>query len=89
MKKGLSGEWLAYLAAALSAVVLLLFIAYPIGKTLFLAFVEPGKAVSIGALGLANFHAFFTSPLYQEALGHTKPSQHADRPVRVLRKACP
>ena len=71
VKKGLSGEWLAYLAAALSAVVLLLFIAYPIGKTLFLAFVEPGKAVSIGALGLANFHAFFTSPLYQEALGHT------------------
>jgi iron(III) transport system permease protein len=69
--KGLSGEWLAYLAAALSAVVLLLFIAYPIGKTLFLAFIESGKAPGIASLTFGNFRAFFTSPLYQEAFVHT------------------
>jgi len=41
----MSADWLAYLAAAVSAVVLIVFIVYPISKTLLLAFIEPGKTL--------------------------------------------
>ncbi len=82
--KRLAGEWLAYLAAALCAVVLLLFIVYPIGKTMLLAFVEPGKALGSGAFSIANFRAFAEAPLYQAALFNTLTVSLAATAIAVL-----
>ena len=60
-------DWSPWLVGGLTAVVLGLFLVYPIGKTLVSSFVAQGDPITWRNLGFGNFERFFTSPLYQRA----------------------
>jgi iron(III) transport system permease protein len=64
-------DWLPYVVAVLSAVVLVVFIVYPIGKTALSGFIKQGDALAFGNLTLANFESFLISPTYRDALFHS------------------
>src|SRR5699024_7815453 len=60
-------DWTPWLVGAVTALVLGLFLAYPIIKTMLSSFVEQGDAISWENLTFANFSRFFTSSLYKQA----------------------
>ena len=56
------------IVGVLTAVVLIAFLVYPIGKTMLSSFVAQGETLSFTNLTLTNFARFWTSPLYRSAL---------------------
>src|SRR5690625_4317925 len=60
-------DWTPWLVGGITGIVLVVFLIYPIGKTLLSSFVQQGDAVSFANFTLHNFQRFFTSPLYQQA----------------------
>ena len=56
------------LVGLITALVLFVFLVYPIGKTMLSSFVPQGEALSLGNLSLSNFERFWQSPLYMSAL---------------------
>lgn len=60
-----------WVAGVVTSVVLLVFLIYPIGKTLLSSFIPNGEAIRVGNLTLANFSRFVTSSLYQDAFWHS------------------
>jgi iron(III) transport system permease protein len=65
-KKGI--DWFPYVVAVLSAFILIVFLAYPIGKTTLYSFVLLDDDLTFGNLTLANFRNFVEVPLYTDAL---------------------
>jgi len=64
-------DWLPYVVAVLSGLVLLVFIIYPIGMTTLNAFILQDVALSFGNLTFGNFANFLISPTYQDAFIHS------------------
>lgn len=60
-----------WIAGVVTSLVLLVFLIYPIGKTLLSSFIPNGEAIRVGNLTLANFSRFVTSSLYQDAFWHS------------------
>ncbi len=56
------------LVGVVTALVLFVFLVYPIGKTMLSSLVPQGEALSFSNLSLGNFERFWTSPLYRSAL---------------------
>lgn len=56
------------LVGVVTALVLFVFLVYPIGKTMLSSLVPQGEALSIANVSLGNFERFWTSPLYRSAL---------------------
>ncbi len=65
-KKGI--DWFPYVVAILSGIILVVFLAYPIGKTTLYSFVLLDDDLTFGNLTLANFRNFIEVPLYTDAL---------------------
>jgi iron(III) transport system permease protein len=64
-------DWTPLIVGVVTALVLLAFLVYPIGKTLLSSLVPQGEALRIGNVSLANFERFWTSPLYRSAFRHS------------------
>ena len=64
-------DWLPYVVAVTSALVLAVFIAYPISQIVLSAFLPRDLAFSLAKLSFANFANFIDQPLYQEAFFHS------------------
>ena len=64
-------DWLPYVVAVVSAIVLVVFIAYPIGTTVVSAFVPRDMAISPANASLVNFARFIDDALYRDAFFHT------------------
>src|SRR5690554_28075 len=60
-------DWTPWIVGAITALVLGLFLLYPIGKMMLSSFVRQGDDLSIWNLTFHNFTRFFTSPLYKQA----------------------
>lgn len=60
-------DWTPWVVGAVTGIVLVLFLVYPIGKTLLSSFVAQGDSLSLENLTLRNFQRFFTSSLYKQA----------------------
>ncbi len=60
-------DWTPWGVGAVTGIVLVLFLVYPIGKTLLSSFVAQGDSLSLENLTLRNFQRFFTSSLYKQA----------------------
>src|SRR5690606_3202156 len=56
------------LVGVVTALVLFVFLVYPIGKTMLSSLVPQGDALAFSNLSLSNFERFWTSPLYRSAL---------------------
>lgn len=61
-------DLLPVVVGAVTGVILVTLLVYPIGKSLLSSFVPQGEALTLGNLTLSNFSRFFTSPLYKSAL---------------------
>ena len=61
-------DWTAWLLGIAVVIVTAVFLIYPLGNALLLAFVKNGEAPSATSLTLANFTRFFTAASYQKAL---------------------
>lgn len=64
---GRSRDWTPWIVGVITALVLGLFLLYPIGKTMLSSFVKQGDDIALENLTLSNFARFFTSPLYKQA----------------------
>ena len=64
-------EWTPLVVLGLSLVILLLFIVYPLSRTVLNAFLPKGSPFSFSRLTLANFSQFLSSALYRGALRNT------------------
>ena len=64
-------DWFPYVVALLSGIILVVFLAYPIGKTTLYSFIKLDDELTLGNLTLANFRNFFEVPLYRDALWHS------------------
>jgi len=60
-------DWTPQVVGVLTAVVLIAFLVYPIGKTLLSSLVPQGEPLQVGNVSLSNFERFWTSPLYRSA----------------------
>jgi iron(III) transport system permease protein len=60
-------DWTPWLVGAITVVVLVLFLVYPIFTTLLSSFIPQGRPIALQNLSLVNFERFLTSPLYQRA----------------------
>jgi iron(III) transport system permease protein len=65
-KRGI--DWFPYVVAILSGIILVVFLAYPIGKTTLYSFVLLDDDLTFGNLTLDNFRNFIEVPLYTDAL---------------------
>jgi len=64
----LARDWAPLALGLIIAVVAVLFLLYPLGSAMLLAFVRSGDEPSLTGLTLANFARFFTAASYQRAL---------------------
>ncbi len=64
-------ELTPYLVLALTLLILVVFIVYPLSKVILNSFLEEGDPPAFKNLTLANFSEFSTSTLYKSALVHT------------------
>lgn len=64
-------DWSAWIVLGMLAVILVLFLIYPIGRMLISSFVEQDEPISWQNLTLYNFRRFFTSRLYRDAMQHS------------------
>ena len=60
-------DWFPYAVGGLTIAILLVFLVYPIGKTLVRSFIPNEEAVSLSNLTLANFERFTEPGSYQNA----------------------
>jgi len=58
----------AMLLGVIVAVIAIVFLIYPLGSAMLLAFVKNGEDPALASLTLANFAKFFTAASYQRAL---------------------
>ena len=64
-------EWTPVVVLGLSLLILVLFIVYPLSRTVLNAFLPKGSTFSLANLTLANFSQFASSALYRGALRNT------------------
>ena len=61
-------DWTAWLLGIAVVLVTAVFLLYPLGNAMLLAFAKNGEAPGWSTLTLANFSRFFTAASYQKAL---------------------
>lgn len=64
-------DWSAWIVLAMVAVILVLFLIYPIGRMLLESFVRQDDPLAVENLTLYNFRRFVTSKLYKDAMMHS------------------
>ena len=64
-------DWLPYAIGALTIFILVVFLLYPIVKTVLFSFVKNGEALEFSNLTIANFQTFLDGGTFQDALWHT------------------
>lgn len=61
-------DWFPFFVGGLTVTVLVLFLVYPIGKTILFSFIDQNKELSFGNLTLGNFFDFFAGANSRAAL---------------------
>jgi len=64
-------DWLPYVTAGLSVIVLFGVLIYPIFTTLTNSFIRNGEAITVSNLTLANFWTILESNTYRSAIWHS------------------
>jgi iron(III) transport system permease protein len=64
-------EWTPIVVLGLSLLILVLFIVYPLSRTVLSAFLPKGAPPSLANLTLANFSQFLSSAMYRNSLRNT------------------
>ncbi len=68
LRRLLRRDYTVYLVLGLGVLFVAVFLAYPLLRTVLIAFVPNGKELSLSNLSLVNFEKFLTSNLYRRSL---------------------